>query len=148
DDLAERTGAAGVARLTALLRIGEQVGADLTGSLERMAGLPRDSLEEVTPVREPRHRSGGLQSVNEVKSSAAHLSGAAVFAADALTQTRFGALTPVLAALLPERPARRRATRRELLAAGCYGSCAELELAALQYAGLMLPIVGFGILLV
>ena len=58
----------------------------------------------------------------------------------------FGELTPVLAALLPESDEKRRLIRRELANAGYYHSHAAENLAAIRYAGIVLPIVIFGVL--
>ena len=59
----------------------------------------------------------------------------------------FGRLTAVLAALLPESPARRDRLKRELRTAGFYGPHAWHNLAAVRYLGIMLPLILFGTLL-
>lgn len=60
----------------------------------------------------------------------------------------FGALTPVLAALLPESEARRAEVRKELKAAGYYGPHAYQNFAAIRYLSTVLPLIVCGVLLV
>lgn len=60
----------------------------------------------------------------------------------------FGAMTPLLASLLPETDQRRVQTKRELLNAGYFTPHAYQNLAATRYLGIILPIVFFGVLLV
>lgn len=61
---------------------------------------------------------------------------------------RFGGVTPVLAAMLPESDDRRRAVTRSLRNAGEYGRHAWHNFAAVRYLGIVLPILFFGALLV
>src|SRR5207249_2895548 len=60
----------------------------------------------------------------------------------------FGSLTPVLAALLPEWPARREALNRDLRSAGYYEPHALVNLAAVRYVAIILPLLVMGTLLV
>ncbi len=60
----------------------------------------------------------------------------------------FGAVTPVLAALLPESEERRAKVKRELITAGYHQPHAWQNLAALRYLGIMLPLIFIGVLLV
>jgi tight adherence protein C len=53
----------------------------------------------------------------------------------------FGAATPVLASLLPESAERRQLIKRELLAAGYHQPHAYLNLAALRYLAVVVPLV-------
>jgi tight adherence protein C len=53
----------------------------------------------------------------------------------------FGAATPVLAALLPESAERRQVIKRELVAAGYHQPHAYLNLAALRYLAIVVPLV-------
>ncbi len=58
----------------------------------------------------------------------------------------FGAVTPVLASLLPESEQKRQLMKRELVNAGYYHPRAADNLAAIRYLGIVLPIIGFGVL--
>jgi len=60
----------------------------------------------------------------------------------------FGALTPALAALLPESETRRQEIQKELVQAGYYQPQAYQNLAAGRYLGIMLGLIVFGTLLV
>ncbi len=59
----------------------------------------------------------------------------------------YGAITPLLASLLPETEERRTKTKRDLINAGYFTPHAYQNLAASRYLGLVLPIVFFGVLL-
>ncbi len=59
----------------------------------------------------------------------------------------YGAVTPLLASLLPETEERRTKTKRDLINAGYFTPHAYQNLAASRYLGLVLPIVFFGVLL-
>lgn len=61
---------------------------------------------------------------------------------------QFGALTPILAAMLPESAERRARMKKLLRNAGEYGAFAYQNFAAVRYLGLVLPIVIFGTLFV
>jgi tight adherence protein C len=58
---------------------------------------------------------------------------------------RFGSVTPVLAAMLPESEDRRRKVMKQLRNAGEYGRHAWHNFAAVRYLGLVLPILFFGV---
>lgn len=60
----------------------------------------------------------------------------------------FGAMTPVLAALLPESAERRAIVKKELITAGYHQPHAWHNLAAVRYLGIMLPLLFIGLLLV
>lgn len=66
---------------------------------------------------------------------------------DSTTGRPFGAVTPVLAALLPESEARRREIEAELQRAGYYQPHAAENLAAIRYVAIVAPILAFGSLL-
>lgn len=60
----------------------------------------------------------------------------------------YGALTPTLAAMLPESPHKKQKLKRALRNAGYYTPHAWQNLAATRYLGLILPILFFGALLI
>lgn len=60
---------------------------------------------------------------------------------------RYGSITPVLAAMLPESDERRRSVTRMLRNAGEYNRHAWHNFAAVRYLGIVLPILFFGVLL-
>lgn len=60
----------------------------------------------------------------------------------------FGRLTPLLAAMLPESPDKKRRMQRTLANAGYYTPHAWHNLAAVRYLGIVIPILVFGALLV
>ncbi|MCA9078383.1 MAG: type II secretion system F family protein [Planctomycetaceae bacterium] len=62
------------------------------------------------------------------------------------TDMIFGGLTPLFASMLPESDDKKRLMKRELANAGYYQPNAWLNLAAIRYLGIILPILFFGIL--
>ena len=61
------------------------------------------------------------------------------------TDMIFGGATPLLASMLPESDEKKRLMKRELANAGYYQPNAWLNLAAIRYLGMILPILFFGI---
>lgn len=60
----------------------------------------------------------------------------------------FGALTPVLASLLPESQERRAKVKKELITAGYHQPHAWHNLAAMRYLGIIVPLIFIGLLIV
>ena len=136
DDVAERPPAAGTGDSTAVAHAPAAVRpSDAARTTSNVSWSERELFASLSDRREA--KGGGLPKV-----------GPGDVQALGTDDYVFGALTPTLAAMLPESPTRYETTRKELLGAGYHQPHAAQNLAAIRYVAVMAVLIFFGALLV
>lgn len=110
---------------------------ELSADPQRDTAKPRYESDIFAPMRPAPDRAAGVPVVGP---------GDVPFADQ--SDLVFGPLTPTLAAMLPESEERRRAGRKEVMAAGFYNPHAHVNFSAIRYLGIMVPMFLMGLMLV